>query len=198
MFKKLCKWWFLRQGWTTESVLTEQDKTDNLHKYVLIAAPHTSNWDFIYGMGAKEILDIPVRFTIKKEWMKFPFGGFMSSLGALPIDRTPKAGSKKRISMVDVMANLLTDSKQDLFMVVTPEATRSRRDKWKAGYYHTAKQAGVPLALAHLDYGNKSCGIGAVIHLTDDMEADMRKVMAFYQNITAKVPENFSVDQNYS
>lgn len=196
MFKKFCKWWFLRKGWTTESVLPEKTGPDDLYRYVLIAAPHTSNWDFIYGMGAKEILQIPVRFTIKKEWLRFPFGSFMRSLGALPIDRTPKAG-KPRASMVDLMANLLVDTKEDLFMVVTPEATRSRREKWKAGYYHIAKQAGVPLALAHIDYKTKSCGIGAIVHLTDDADADMRKVMEFYQSKTALYPEQFSVDTNY-
>ena len=196
MFRKFCKWWFLRKGWTTENVLPEKQGSDDLYRYVLIAAPHTSNWDFIYGMGAKEILQIPVRFTIKKEWLRFPFGGFMRSLGALPIDRTPKPGQKKA-SMVDLMANLLVETKQDLFMVVTPEATRSRREKWKAGYYHIAKQAGVPIALAHIDYGNKRCGIGEIIHLTDDMDADMRKIMAFYQTKTALYPEKFSVDKNY-
>ncbi len=196
MFKQFCKWWFLRQGWTTENVLPAKQGADDLHRYVLIAAPHTSNWDFIYGMGAKEILQLPVRFTIKKEWMKFPFGGFMRNLGALPIDRTPKQG-QSRASMVDLMANLLLDAQEDLFMVVTPEATRSRRDKWKAGYYHIAKQAGVPLALAHIDYGNKCCGIGEIIHLSDDPDADMRRVMAFYQTKTGRYPEQFSVDKNY-
>ena len=195
MFKKLCKWWFLRQGWKTENVLPQKNGSE-LHRYVLVAAPHTSNWDFIYGMGAREILQIPVRFTIKKEWMKFPFGRFMRNLGALPIDRTPKPG-KKRASMIDLMANLLIETKQDLFMVVTPEATRSRREKWKAGYYHIAKQAGVPIALAHIDYGNKSCGIGEIIYLTDDMDADMRKIMAFYQTKTGLHPDKFSVDKNY-
>ncbi|MGB1010708.1 MAG: 1-acyl-sn-glycerol-3-phosphate acyltransferase [Thiolinea sp.] len=197
MFKKLCKWWFLRQGWTTENCLPKKENGDELNKYVLIAAPHTSNWDFIFGMGAKEILQLPIRFTIKKEWMKFPFGGFMRSLGALPIDRTPKAGNKPRVSMVDLMADLLVDAKQDLFMVVTPEATRSRREQWKGGYYHIAKQAGVPIALAYLDYKTKRCGIGEVIYLTDDANADMRRIMAFYQSKTGHYPDKFSVDKRY-
>ncbi|MCW8887665.1 MAG: 1-acyl-sn-glycerol-3-phosphate acyltransferase [Gammaproteobacteria bacterium] len=162
----------------------------------MIAAPHTSNWDFIIGMGATDLMELPIRFTIKKEWMFFPVGSFLDHLGAIPIDRTPKPGIVHK-NMVNVMVDLLNEATDDLIIAITPEATRSRREKWKSGFYRVAKRADVPVLLGYIDYAKKECGIKEVIQLTDDTQADMRKIMAFYQTTTAKYPELFSVDLDY-
>ena len=84
-----------------------------------------------------------------------------------------------------------------MHVVVTPEATRSRREKWKTGFYHVATEANVPIILGFIDYKTKQAGLAEVFHTTGDKEADMRHIMAFYQTTTPKYPELFSVDKEY-
>ncbi|MBS1647733.1 MAG: 1-acyl-sn-glycerol-3-phosphate acyltransferase [Bacteroidetes bacterium] len=163
-----------------------------LTQCVIVAAPHTSNWDFIYGMGGLKNMNLKTRFTIKKEWMRFPFKGLMQKLGALPIDRAAiKTGEKK--GSVDLIADLFKQHKE-LYLMVTPEGTRSKIEKWKTGFYYIALKANVPLALGFMDYKKRTCGIAKIIHLTGNFEIDMKKVMDFYKTITPKFPQNFSVD----
>jgi len=97
---------------------------------------------------------------------------------------------------VDVMADIVKEN-DPIALVVTPEGTRARRTEWKSGFYHVAKQAGVPIALGYLDYKKKEAGIGPLVYPTDDIDADMAKIMAFYKGIHGKYPEDFSVDQRY-
>ena len=184
-------------GWSVVNALPQKSGTDDLHRYVIIGAPHTSNWDFIFAVGAFDLMGLSLKFTIKKEWMVFPFARLMRSMGAIPIDRTPKPG-QARASMVTAMADLLIDAKEDLLIGVTPEATRSRRDKWKLGFYHVAKQANVPILFGFIDYEKKQCGIKEVFYPTDDIDADLRKIMDFYKTTKPKYPELFSVNQEHS
>lgn len=163
---------------------------------VTIASPHTSNWDIIYTIAAFTILKVPFRFTIKKEWMKFPFNLFLGSVGGLGIDRSPKKPGDPRPSMVDAMVELYKDDPK-LVIMVTPEGTRSLRTEWKSGFYHVAKNAGVPICLGYLDYGKKEAGIGAKIFPSDDMHSDLQQVMNFYRDKQPKFPEKFSVDKRY-
>jgi 1-acyl-sn-glycerol-3-phosphate acyltransferase len=163
---------------------------------VMIGAPHTSNWDFVYAIMVFVALDIPVRFTIKKEWMRFPFGGFMRSLGAIPIDRSPlKPGDPPR-GTTEAMAALFKEHK-NLVVLVTPEATRSKRSEWKTGFYYVAVQAGVPIGLGYLDYEKRRAGVHEFFHPSGDIAKDMHHMMAFYSGIHPKNPENFSVDTRY-
>lgn len=165
-------------------------------KCVVVAAPHTSNFDFVIARAAFEVLGIPVRFTIKKEWMGFPQGWLLGSLGAIAIDREPKNASG-RVSNVEAMAALFS-ANEKLAILVTPEGTRSLRTEWKTGFYFVAKSAGVPLVLGYLDYKKKEAGIGKILFPGDDMEADMREIMAFYAGVSARFPEKFATDLRYS
>jgi 1-acyl-sn-glycerol-3-phosphate acyltransferase len=159
-----------------------------------MAAPHTSNWDFMYGMGALKIMKLRMRFTIKKEWMKFPLKKLMSDLGALPIDRSPKPyGTRK--STVEAMADLFK-THEDLLLMITPEGTRSKVEKWKTGFYYVAKEANVPIALGFMDYSTRTCGIDKIIY-PSDFNKDMKEIMAFYATKVGKNPENFSVDTSF-
>ncbi|MDF2454002.1 MAG: acyltransferase, partial [Bacteroidota bacterium] len=98
---------------------------------------------------------------------------------------------------VDAMAELFT--KYDtLRLIITPEGTRSRREKWKTGFYHVAMKAKVPIALGFMDYEKKECGIDKIIYPSGDYKKDMKIIMDFYKNIKAKYPENFSVDTELS
>ena len=165
---------------------------DNIKKCVIVAAPHTSNWDFVYGMGALKIMKLKLRFTIKKEWMKFPFKRIMASLGALPNDRNAiKTGEKK--GSVDAIAELFTIHDK-LHLMVTPEGTRAKMEKWKTGFYYIALKAKVPIALGFMDYKRRTCGIDKIIYPSGDFKLDMKLIMDFYKNIGAKYPQNFSTD----
>lgn len=165
-----------------------------IQRCVLVSAPHTSNWDFFYAIFAFRLLNIKARFTIKKEWMRFPFNLIMKPLGALSIDRGPK-NSEHRKSTVEAMVDLF--KKYDkLTILVTPEGTRSKTEQWRTGFYHAAVGAGVPIALGYLNYKDKVGGIGKIIY-PHHFEQDMREIMAFYKASYPKFPEKFSIDLRY-
>jgi 1-acyl-sn-glycerol-3-phosphate acyltransferase len=163
---------------------------------VMLASPHTSNWDFPIARATFFMMNIPVRYTVKKSLTQFPIGLFMNPLGAIAINRAPKKEGEERQSMVEAMTDLF-EGRTELVVLVTPEGTRSKVEKWKTGFYHVAKGAGVPIALGYLDYKKKEAGVGKIIHLSGDMNADMKQVMDFYRNISPKYPELFSVDESY-
>ena len=162
---------------------------------VLIGAPHTSNWDFFYTLLSFKALKIPYKFTIKKEWFRFPLNLIMIPLGGIPIDT--KSTSKSHESKVDTMANYF-QIKNKLVMAITPEGTRAKREQWKTGFYFVAKKANVPICLAFLDYKNKVAGVGKTIVPSDNIEKDMKEIMSFYKDKTAKFPNKFSVDLRYT
>lgn len=189
LLSKFIFWFF---GWKLDDSL----KAD-FRRCVMIAAPHTSNWDFIFARAAFYLMDIPIRYTVKQEWMRFPFNLIFGPLGAIPIDRSPKSPGAERPSMVEAMTDLFKQHK-DLVVMVTPEGTRSLRTKWKTGFYHVAANAGVPIALGYLDFKNKIAGVGKLVHPSGDMEKDMREIMAFYKDIQGKNPEQFSIDKDYA
>lgn len=166
------------------------------NRCVMIAAPHTSNWDLVFARAAFYLLNIPVRYTVKKEWMRFPFNLIFGPLGAIAIDRSPKKEGDERKSMTEAMIDLFKQNKE-LVVMVTPEGTRSLRTKWKTGFYHTAVGAGVPIALGYLDYKNREAGVGKIIYPSGDMKKDMKEIMDFYKNIPAKFPGKFSVDVEF-
>ncbi|MCP4122397.1 MAG: acyltransferase [Bacteroidetes bacterium] len=192
MLKWFFKLIFKLRGWTLDSNLPEYGK-----RAVCIAAPHTSNWDFLFMIAGFDFLNIPVRFTIKKEWLKWPFKPAMIKFGAVGIDRRPKVPGEKRPSMVEIMINLFKEH-EHLILTVTPEGTRKKRTKWKTGFYHVAKAAGVPIMCGYLDYKEKIAGVGMILHPGDDMEADMKKITAFYMTKHPKNPELYSVDLDYA
>lgn len=191
VFEKLAEQSLNAMGWQLDNHWPA-----GLDQCVMIAAPHTSNWDALYARLALKALGVNVRLTIKDSYMKFPFGPFVRAMGGIGIDRRPKQAGEPRLSMVEVMTNLFKEHEK-LVMLVTPEATRARQEQWKTGFYHVAMNAGVPIALAYMDYKNKKTGVGKVVYPTGNYEQDMAEIMAFYATIHAKFPENFSVDQRY-
>lgn len=162
---------------------------------VMIASPHTSNWDIIFALGAFYEMKIPVRFTVKNDWFKFPFKAMMSAMGGIPIDRSPKKPGEARPSMVEAMANIFKEHDK-ISIMVTPEGTRKRNDNWKTGFWHTAKLAGVPICLGYLNYANKTAGVGMAIY-PNNLEEDMATIMHFYKDIAPKYSEKFAVDPKY-
>ena len=169
----------------------------DIDQCVMIAAPHTSNWDALYARLALKALGVNVRLTIKDSYMKFPFGPFVRAMGGIGIDRSAKQEGQERPSMVQLMSDLFKTHPK-LVMLVTPEGTRAKQEQWKTGFYHVAVNAGVPIALAYMDYAKKKTGIGKIVYPSGDYQKDMTEIMAFYAEINAKFPEKFSIDQRYS
>lgn len=191
MFENLVEKALKLMGWETDNHWPE-----NLSQCVMIAAPHTSNWDALYARLALKALGVNVRITIKDSYMQFPLGPFVRAIGGIGIDRRPKQAGEPRPSMVQVMTDLFKQH-PELVMLVTPEGTRARQEQWKTGFYYVAVNAGVPIALAYMDYEHKKAGVGKIIHPTGNFEEDMAEIMDFYAGIQAKFPEEFSVDQRY-
>ena len=191
MFEKLAEQTLGLMGWEIDNHWPL-----DLDQCVMIAAPHTSNWDALYARLALKALGVNVKLTIKDSYMKLPFGPFVRAMGGIGIDRGPKIEGQERPSMVQVMSDLFKEHPK-LVMLVTPEATRAKREQWKTGFYHVAVNAGVPIALAYMDYAKKKTGVGKIVYPSGDMQKDMTEIMQFYAQIHAKFPEDFSVDQRY-
>lgn len=172
------KFWFKITGWRLHSSIPPE-----VRQAMMIAAPHTSNWDFMYARAAFFLMRRNVRFTVKKEWTDIPLlGKLMLSLGALPIDRS------KNNSMVEAMTELFQQY-PDLIILITPEGTRKYQPRWRRGYYHVALAAHVPILLGFLDYSRKEAGVGPVIHPTGNYEQDEEKIKAFYRTKKGRFPE---------
>lgn len=168
--------WKLNVGWPV-----------GLKKAVLIAIPHTSNWDLLYARAAFYLMDIPVKFTIKKEVMVGPLGWLIKGLGGIAIDRKRIPGGRKQ-TYTEAMVNMLQEA-DELVIMVTPEGTRSHAPKWKTGFYHIALGANVPVVIGYLDYKKKEAGIGPVIHPDGNMQSQIEEMMAFGRTVTPKYPE---------
>lgn len=169
----------------------------DFRRVVMLAIPHTSNWDLPIARAAFFLMDVHVRFTVKKEWMRFPYSLIAGPLGGIAIDRSPKVAGQERKSMTEAMIDLFEQNPDELAIMITPEGTRSRNDKWKTGFYHLAVGAKVPIGLGYLDYAKKEAGVGKLIYPSGDIQKDMKEILDFYRNIKGKFPEQFALDKTY-
>ncbi len=148
----------------------------------MTAAPHTSNWDFVYALLVSCNLGIRINLMTKKEIFRWPFGPFLKFVGAVPVDRSKSNG------LVDQVVQAFGRNER-LVVAIAPAGTRKKVPYWRTGFYHMAKGAGVPIVLGFLDYGRKTGGIGPTIYLTGNMNEDMKNIREFYDSINAKYPE---------
>jgi len=167
-------------GWKTAGEYPRADK------FVLLAAPHTSNWDLAFMIAISFVYGVRLRWMGKHTLFTPPFGYFMRWLGGLPIER------HKRSNMVHKMIEHFENNAK-LALTIPPEGTRKRSEYWKSGFYRIAQGANVPVIPCFLDYKNKSGGLGPAINLSDNLTLDMDKFRAFYADKTAKFPRNFAV-----
>jgi 1-acyl-sn-glycerol-3-phosphate acyltransferase len=182
MYKFIAKIFFKINGWKIQGGIPP-----GIKKCVLIAAPHTSNWDFLYGSFAWTLFGLKVNYLIKKEWFRFPFKGLMRSLGGIPVDRS------KHTNLVDAMVELV-NSKDEIIVLMTPEATRKKVDKWKTGFYYLAMKANIPIVLGKINYGNKMAIIADSFIPSGDIEKDFEIIREFFKDVVGRNPENFSVE----
>lgn len=144
-------------------------------KFVIVGAPHTSNWDFIIFLALAFILKGDLRYMGKKELFYWPYGGFFRWCGGVPVDRSKPQG------LVEQTVQAIQEA-EHFQLVITPEGTRKKVGEWKRGFYHIAKQAGLPVATGYVDINTKTCGIGPTFVLTDDMEFDIAAIKAFFKD----------------
>ena len=168
--------WFAKQGWNVIGTKPEE------RKFVLIAAPHTSNWDFPHFIGAMHELGITASFMGKKQLFRWPFERMMQDLGGIPVDR---ASSQNYVEQMIAEFSRRTD----FILTIAPEGTRGKVRQWKSGFYHIAIGAKVPLVLGMMDYAKKVVGLGPTIWPTGDFDADMIKIREFYSRCTPKFPD---------
>ena len=158
-------------GWRVEGQLPD------LPKFILIGAPHTSNWDFVLFLGVIFTLRANVRFMGKVEVFRPPFGWFFRYCGGVPVDR------KKSTGLVEQMVKASNESER-FILTIAPEGTRHQVSEWKRGFYHIAKGAGLPIVMAIVDGKHKTVRVGQVFQPTEDMEADMKIIKGFFEGIT--------------
>jgi 1-acyl-sn-glycerol-3-phosphate acyltransferase len=157
-------------------------------KSVLIAAPHTSNWDLPYTLMVAFALRLNVYWIGKASLFKPPFGGVMMWLGGIPVDRSQSN------NLVAASSEALMRANGPLQLIVPPEGTRSGTRYWKTGFYYIAAGAGVPIVMAYLDYDKKIGGLGPVFQTTGDVDADMLAIKAFYAGVKGKNADQFHAD----
>lgn len=163
-------------GWKQDGVLPD------FKKFVVIVAPHTSNWDLFYGIVIAFAFRVDVYYMAKHQLFRFPFAHIMRWLGGIKTDRS-HAGN-----MVDQTIEQFKKRDQ-LIIALGPEGTRSRAKGWKSGFYYIALGAGVPIQLAFLDYARKAGGLGPLLHPTGDIEADMGEIRKFFSTVTGRYPD---------
>lgn len=153
-------------------------------KYVLILAPHTSNWDFLLMFPVGLLLKRRVRFMIKHSLFIGPAGGVLRWLGGIPVERS------SRHNFVQQMVGEF-DQAEEMVLIIAPEGTRSPVAEWKRGFYHIAKQAGIPVVRCYLDCGRRRAGIWEPFYPGMDADADMKALRLRYNDVIARYPEKF-------
>lgn len=169
-------------GWRIEGALPATSR-----KAVLIAAPHTSNWDLPYTLMAGFVLGLRLHWMGKASLFRFPFGPVMRWLGGIAVDRS------KRNDLVAASAQAIRDADGPVQLVVPPEGTRGRTRHWKTGFYFIAQQAGVPIVLAFMDYERKVAGLGPEFVPTGDVERDMDEIKRFYAGVKGRNAGQFDL-----
>jgi 1-acyl-sn-glycerol-3-phosphate acyltransferase len=169
-------------GWRTDGMTAEAIAA--YPKYVLIAAPHTSNWDFPITLMVCFALRLKVYWMAKASLFRWHTGWLSRWLGGIAIDRSVSNNTVQ--NTIDAFAK-----RERLAVIVAPEGTRGKVTHWKTGFYHIAHGAGVPIALAYLDFERKAGGIGYMFRTTGDLAADMAEIQKFYSNISGKNRDQF-------
>lgn len=152
---------------------------------IIIAAPHTSNWDLFFLLGAAYSFRLQIHWLVKDTLFIPVLGQILSFLGGVPVDRA------KNTNLVSKLAERINAS-NGLSLVVPPAGTRRYTDYWKSGFYRIAREANIPVVSGYLDYANKEAGLGPSFYLSGNVTEDMDRLRKFYEPLTAKYPEKKS------
>jgi len=176
----ISKWILALFGWKVNGLYTGEVKS-----FVITVAPHTSNWDFVWGILARNVYRLNAKYLIKNSFFKPGIGWFFRMTGGIPVDRSKKS------DLTDRIKGMLASGK-DLQVVFTPEGTRKRVEKWKTGFYWVAVDSGLPIVMHSIDYEKKEFDTRAPFYPTGDWEVDKLAFEEFYVDKTAGNPEGFN------
>lgn len=167
-------------GWRAEGTFGEP-----LRNCIIIVAPHTSQWDFVWGMLARTVYGIKAKYLIKNTFFKPGIAWFFRITGGIAVDRT------KKNELTDRLKQMLADGKE-LKIAFTPEGTRKRVDRWRTGFYWTAIDTGLPIVPHYIDYKQKVVGQFESFYPSGDWEKDKMHLEKLYSNVIARHPERFN------
>jgi 1-acyl-sn-glycerol-3-phosphate acyltransferase len=165
-------------GWRVEGAVPD------VPRCVIVAAPHTSNWDFVVGIAAKLALGLRVRWLGKHTLFRWPFAGLLRWLGGIPVDREAAVG------VVETAVERLR-AEEKLFLGLTPEGTRQKVDRWKSGFHRIALGAGVPILPVRIDWSRRAIGLAPLFTTSADYDADLARLQAQFTRGMARHPESF-------
>jgi len=175
------KFFFYNLGWKIRG-----DVPRELKKYIIIVAPHSSNWDFLVGVVIRSIMKFPSNYLGKKELFTSPFGWFFRKLGGYPVDRN------HHTNLVEQVVEIF--NKEEQFVIaIAPEGTRKKVSKWKTGFYHIALKAKVPIVMVALDYANKNIIWSLPFYPKGNFEVDAKLIEKFYSGVKGKNCEVMSI-----
>ncbi|MFC4454586.1 1-acyl-sn-glycerol-3-phosphate acyltransferase [Deinococcus sonorensis] len=166
-------------GWTVVYV----PPPNQGRKAVLVAYPHTSNWDFLPAMLMRAVVPLPLHWIGKHSLFRGPMGGLMRWLGGVSLDRRQVGGN-----FTEAVATLIRDSDQ-MLLALSAEGTRARADHWRSGFYYIALKAQVPIGLCYIDWRRREVGIGGYLQPSGNIEQDFGKFELFFQDVTGRHPE---------
>ncbi|GAA4878426.1 lysophospholipid acyltransferase family protein [Ferrimonas pelagia] len=155
-------------GWRIEGQLPQ------VRQFVIIVAPHTSNWDFVIGVLARTVLQIPARFIGKHQLFRPPLGWLMRALGGRPVVRT------RSNNLVDGVIQLF-QQEPDFVLALAPEGTRSPVPRLKTGFYHIAQGADVPIVPVAFDFRHRRIVLGPPLIPGESKAADMAQLLGFFR-----------------
>jgi 1-acyl-sn-glycerol-3-phosphate acyltransferase len=183
LLQKVCKLILRLTGWkSTGSLVTDP-------KIIFVGVPHTSGWDFVMSWIYYKSLGGRANILIKREFFFWPVGYFLKKMGGIPIDRSKGANVIRQIIHQ-------FNEREYMHLAITPEGTRKRTKKWKAGFHTIARTVGIPVYLVTFDWGRKEMTIWGKFELTDDAKADIRRLKDFFKEkgVQGKHPENFTTE----
>lgn len=160
-------------GWRIEGNFPD------LKKFVVIAAPHTSNWDFVIGLSSAFAIDIDAHWIGKHTIFRWPFGKLMRRLGGIPVNRAKSSG------LVPQVVQEFRKS-ETFVLAIAPEGTRGKVERWKSGFYQIALQAEVPVVCGYFDFPSRTVGLGKVVYPSGDYEADLADIISYYSHFKGK------------
>lgn len=167
--------------WLTGWKLDQRVPSD-IKKCVIAVGPHTSNWDFVLGRMAFILYGVQGRYLVKKELFFPPLGWFLKAIGCIPVDR------KKRNNLTDTALKYFEEN-ETMFIVFSPEGTRSYNPNWRKGFYHVAQKAGVPIYICYIDFKTKTGGFDQLFYPTGDVEADIKYIKSVLSKYEGRFPE---------
>jgi 1-acyl-sn-glycerol-3-phosphate acyltransferase len=172
-----CVLWLYQRGrWQLEGAAPQA------RRCVILGAPHTTNWDFIFFLGTTHGFGVAPSFMGKKSLFRWPLRGFMFDMGGVPVDR-----SKRGNYVAEMKAEFAR--REEMRLVIAPEGTRGQVNRWRSGFYHIALAAEVPIVCGWVDYPSRRGGMGPEIMPTGDFVADLKRIALFYRSVMPDHPK---------